>query len=158
MKEYKENDIPLEIDGLEVIQDIFLAKEMLTNGETIVRYEFGDSMQPFLTSGQFCKLVPLNENDTIEIGDCVFAEVENTLNTHMVWMKHRHEDGTFSYLITTSRGHIIGWTKKIIAKAYPIYHKVIPNHCAMNIHDWAYQSMTCSTYKFDGRTITPSLP
>lgn len=123
---YKSNDIPLEIDGLEVVQDIAMACECLSKNESIVRFEFGDSMMPFLKSGQFCKLTPFNEGDNIEVGDAVFAVVDGMPNTHMVWMK-KIDNGKTWYLITSSKGNIIGWTDTILAKAEGINHIVKEN-------------------------------
>lgn len=123
MKTYNEDRIPEEIDGINVIQDLTIAMDCLSHGETIARYEFGDSMSPILISGQFCKLIPIKEGDEIKQGDCVFAEVGLMVGTHMVWMISESNEKKY-YCIATTSGRIIGWTDKIIAKAVGIPHVV----------------------------------
>lgn len=122
-KTYNEDKLPDKIDGIDVVQDIFVAMDCLTKGQTIVRYEFGDSMTPILTSGQFCKLIPISEVDEIKQGDCVFAVVNGSIGTHMVWMVSENEAGKF-YCIATTQGTVIGWTDEILAKSIGIPHYV----------------------------------
>ena len=123
---YKYDKIPTEIDGIEVVQEAFIAFEMLQDGQEVVRFEYGDSMLPFLESGQFCKLVPLKEGEEIEIGDIVFSIVHGTPNTHMVWAKKEFKGKTW-YLIGSSECRMIGWTNFVVAKAYGINHYVEAN-------------------------------
>ena len=120
---YDEDKIPEEINGVSVIQDIIIAMDCLSKGQTITRYEFGDSMTPILTSGQFCNLVPIKEGEEIKQGDCVFAVVNNSVGTHMVWMISE-SNGKKYYCIATTSGTVIGWTDNILAKAYGIPHFV----------------------------------
>ena len=133
MTTYDETNIPLEIDGIDVIENELFAVDALRKGQTIARYEFGYSMQPFLESGQFCKLEPIQSNDTINIGDIVFSAVNEQLNTHMVWFKKLDEnDNKYWYLIGTSTGKMIGWTKEILAKAYGMNHKIKENKITLS--------------------------
>lgn len=137
MQKYNKQNIPLEIDGIPVVQDTTEACLALMEGKQVARYEFGDSMKPLLSSGQFCKLIPLASNEEANIGDIVFALVSGTPSTHMVWMKSREEDGTCNYLISTSRGGFLGWTKNIIAKAYGIPHIVENDPVDYNLIDYS---------------------
>lgn len=123
MTTYEENKIPDVIDGIEVIQDISIAMDMLVAGNTIARYEFGDSMMPILSSGQFCKIVPLKEGDEVKQGDAVFAYVNGYLGTHLVWMISE-TNGKKYYCIATTQGSILGWTDSIYGIAYGIPHVV----------------------------------
>lgn len=123
MIEYKENNIPESIDGIEVIQEEFMACECLSNGREVVRYEFGDSMFPILKSGQFCKLTPLKKGEEVNVGDCVFSLINGTPNTHMVWQKIKTYEGIW-YCIATTQGSVMGWTQEILAKAKGIPHIV----------------------------------
>ena len=124
MTVYEENNIPIEVDGLEVIQEMHMvAEQLIDKREPCARYEFGNSMMPFLESGQFCKLIPLQKDDVINIGDIVVSFINGSINTHMVWMK-KELNGTMYCLIADSLGHPIGWTKDIIGKAEGIPHKI----------------------------------
>lgn len=124
MQTYSQDNLPLEIDGIDVIQNELMAVNCLKRGQAITRFEFGDSMEPFLKSGQFCKLIPLSDNDVVEVGDIVFSMVNGMANTHMVGMKKQVNDEMY-YLIVTSDWHIIGWTNTILAKGYGIDHLVV---------------------------------
>ena len=44
---------PKEIDNIKVIQDGQKIKEALLNGETVMHWEYGDSMYPILMSGEY---------------------------------------------------------------------------------------------------------
>lgn len=127
MNIHSEDNIPLEIEGIDVVQNEPIAIDCLEKKETIARFEFGDSMLPFLKSGQFCKLVPLAEDETVEVGDIVTSVINNSLNTHMVGMK-KEINGETWYLIVTSNWQLIGWTDKILAKAYGMDHIVDNKH------------------------------
>ena len=124
MKIYNETNIPEQIDGMDVIQETTIAYDSVRSGQTIARYEFGDSMFPILKSGQFCKIVPLTEKDEIKQGDCVFSNIDGCINTHMVWLISENEKGEKMYCIASTSGHIMGWTKDIAGKCYGIEHMV----------------------------------
>jgi hypothetical protein len=100
-----------------VIQEIEDVIQALQKDEVVCRYEFGDSMQPILQSGEYCKLTPLKSNQEASIGDAVFCCVHGCWMTHMVWnVSHSSANGTF-YLIGSSSGDMYGWTNKVLAIA-----------------------------------------
>ena len=153
---YDEDNIPEEIEGINVIQDLTIAMDCLNNGETIAKYEFGGSMSPILASGQFCKLIPFKEGMDIKQGDCVFVDVNMMVGTHMVWMISE-SDGKKYYCIATTKGNIIGWTDKIIAKAVGIPYIVKDNplkHSKISLAD--LESSMTSTF-LSGRTFSEQL-
>lgn len=108
---------PSTINGVIVENNALKALEMIKNGQSVARFEFGNSMHPILTSGEYCILCPLNGREA-NIGDAVFCEVNGYLMTHMVLMKSRNasEDRPY-YLIGSTDGQLYGWTKKVYALA-----------------------------------------
>lgn len=106
---------PEKLDGLRVIQDIDEVVKTLQNGETIARFEWGDSMQPVLTNGMYGRLTPIHE--VPQVGDAVFCKVNGYWMTHMVWIVNRH---TGYCLIGSTSGQLYGWTNEILAIATPM--------------------------------------
>lgn len=147
MREIIIDDLPETLDGLDVIQEEEIAKECLMNGQTIARFEFGDSMSPFLVSGQFAKLVPLSKNDTIKECDCVTSVINGVLNTHMVWKIKEQEDGSRLYCIASSSGHVMGWTDTILAKAIPMNYTVVKG---------GHRTIKTSRFRVDSLTPSPT--
>lgn len=94
----------------------------LLKGNVVARYEFGDSMEPLLYSGEYCVLVP-KQQTTIEVGDAVFCEVDGYYMTHMVMMISNVQGepmyliGSPNYNRISNTFPIYGWTKNVYAKA-----------------------------------------
>ena len=115
---YVKSPSTITVDGIEypVVNDIREAVEMLKNGITIARFEFGDSMSPVLVSGEYCIVEPIKEvegTNNIAIGDAVLCKVGDHLMTHMVLMiSDSAYDGT-KYLIGNTWMQYYGWTDTI---------------------------------------------
>lgn len=108
---------PTEINGVRVVNNAGDAFEALMNGETVARFEYGDSMMPILRSGEYCILHPVTDTNQVNIGDAVFCKVEGYLMTHMVINKTTsHVDKPY-FLIGDTNMNIYGWTSDIYAIA-----------------------------------------
>lgn len=109
---------PEKLDGLRVINDINEAVNVLQNGETICRFEYGSSMHPIAVSGQYCRLEPLH-GEIPNIGDMVLNCLGDDYiwNTHMVWNVNK---ATGYILIGDSHHNLFGWTNKYVALAIPM--------------------------------------
>lgn len=104
---------PSYIDGIRVVNDIEEAVECLKKGETIARFEWGESMMPLLNNGEYCTIEPVDDINDIEIGDAVLCEVNGVLMTHMVIIKSNANCNSPYFLIGSSYLHFYGWTNKI---------------------------------------------
>lgn len=108
-----------KIRTYKVVNDIKEAITYLANGETIARFEFGDSMAPILKNGEYCIITPIttdNIND-IKVGDAVLCEVNGYLMTHMVIaISDASANGRY-FLIGNSNMELYGWTQNIFGKA-----------------------------------------
>lgn len=104
---------PTTIKGHKVVNDIKEAVECLRRGETIARFEFGDSMSPILESGEYCVVEPVFDLNTVNVGDAVLCEVNGYLMTHMVILKSNSNANTPYFLIGNTAFEIYGWTCKI---------------------------------------------
>lgn len=107
---------PTEIDGVRVENDIFQALNAVLDGEEVMRYERGSSMEPILHDGEYALLKPIESIDEVNVGDAVFCKVHNYLMTHMVVLKSYRHDKPY-FLIGSSSYDLYGWTDKIYAKA-----------------------------------------
>lgn len=105
---------PKEVEGYRVVQDSEEVLDALKNGETIARFEYGDSMKPMLVSGEYCILEPITKQP--QVGDAVFCRVNGYLMTHMVWVVSNIADKPY-YLIGGSNGSLYGWTNEVYAIA-----------------------------------------
>ena len=109
---------PEEINGIKVVNSAPDAFEALMNGEEVMRYERGTSMEPILKDGEYAHLKPINSLDEVNIGDAVFCKVHGYLMTHMVLMKSSTGADHPYFLIGSSRYEFYGWTDQIYAIAY----------------------------------------
>ena len=80
----------------------YIAK--LTAGETVSFRPRGNSMVGKIESGQLCTVVPLADNEEIDIGDIVLCKVNGREYLHLV--KARQAD---RFQIGNNRGRINGW-------------------------------------------------
>lgn len=116
-----------ELDGIRVVQDEEEAAKALANGETVCRFEYGDSMHPILRHGEYAKLTPVTDKSQVKRGDAVFCRMppfkgegmsEGYLMTHMVWeISDCGHDGELWFKIGSTSTSIYGWTKDILAIA-----------------------------------------
>ena len=113
---------PEEINGIPVVQDPREVVERLAAGETIARFEYGDSMYPVLVSGEYAKLTPVTSLDEVKVGDAVCCNVMNNFMTHRVISEHTTPEGK-CFQIGDTWGHIYGWTDIVYAIATNIGDK-----------------------------------
>lgn len=106
---------PSTLDGLKVVNSIEETIKTLESGETVARFEYGESMMPIFQSGQYARLTKLK--GTPQVGDAVFCCVNGYWMTHMVWVINRHSGYA---LIGSTSGEMYGWTNQILATATPM--------------------------------------
>ena len=117
--------IPNVIEGLPVVQDIEKAIDCLVNQKIpIARFEFGNSMMPILSSGQFCKISPVDHHTEINVGDALFCDVNGYVGTHMVLLKSQIDPDNTWYMIGMTDMQPIGWTKTVYGVANAINYAV----------------------------------
>lgn len=109
---------PSEINDVKVVNDAYDALTAVLNGEEVMRFERGTSMEPILKDGEYAHLKPLQSLDEVSIGDAVFCKVHGYLMTHMVLMKSSSGSNQPYFLIGSSHYDFYGWTNQIYAKAY----------------------------------------
>lgn len=111
---------PKEIDGIRVVQDERDVFEALKNGETVCRFEWGDSMDPILKNGEYAVLTPIKSPREVKRGDAVFCRMHgNYFMTHMVWeISDCCHDGKIWFKIGSTGTSIYGWTNEVLAIAH----------------------------------------
>ena len=77
---------PKHINGITVVNDIVEAVNELKKGNTIARFEYGDSMMPILKNGEYGIATPIQSLEDVSVGDAVVCEVNGHLMTHMVML------------------------------------------------------------------------
>ena len=105
------------INNIKVVNDSNEALEYLKRGETVARYESGDSMRPILNNNEYAILEPVKNLNDVKVGDAVFCLVNGVLMTHMVWLISESSYFCKQFLIGSSSGYLYGWTTWIYAKA-----------------------------------------
>lgn len=100
------------INGIAVVNDIDDAIECLQSGETVARFECGNSMFPIFKSGEYAILTPIKDINDVNVGDAVLCQLGDHILTHLVWLK---SNGFF--LIGGADGALNGWTNQIFAVA-----------------------------------------
>ncbi len=116
------------IDGIRVIQDDDEIKKALLNGETVLHWEYGDSMSPLIKNTEYCKITPCKPQD-VKRGDAVFCVLEDENGNaypmvHQVWeISDAHHSGNLYFKIGSTMHSIFGWTDKVygIAKGTNIF-------------------------------------
>ena len=68
-------NFPQEINGIRVVQSDEEVVKALKNGETVCRYEWGDSMTPVLKNGEYANLTPIKDINEVQRGDAVFCRM-----------------------------------------------------------------------------------
>ena len=120
MNEGKKLFEPTVIKGIKVVQDINEAKKAVLNGETVTRYEFGDSLEPFVHSGEYLILKPIDDETALKIGDIVLCKCCGYLMTHMIVDILSYENNgknITNYLIGNGKNtSIFGFSNEIYAK------------------------------------------
>lgn len=66
----------------------------------------GNSMQPLIESGDTVTVVP---TDSAKVGDIALARVKGRWYLHLVKAINKEK-----YQISNNKGHVNGWTKKIV--------------------------------------------
>lgn len=83
----------------------YIAK--LQGGETVQFRPRGNSMTPKIESGQLCTVVPLCEDDSIDVGDIVLCKVNGNQYLHLVKAVQGER-----LQIGNNHGRINGWTSR----------------------------------------------
>jgi len=117
---------PEEINGIRVVQDEKEILSALQNGETIMHYEFGNSLFPILKSGEYCRIRPIGEitvgiDKELIIGKPVFCHFVYPIKEGGYgdfYMVHRcteiiERDGELYFRIEGTDGTNFGWTKDV---------------------------------------------
>lgn len=89
--------------------------EKLSEGETIISKEPGNSMLPLIKSRQPVKIKPITWQET-EVGDIVYCKVKGNYYTHLVVAK----DVKKGCQIANNSGYVNGWTKNVYGKVVEI--------------------------------------
>jgi len=112
-------NFPKEINGVRVVQSTEEVVEALAKGETVCRYEWGDSMTPVLKNGEYANLTPIKDINEVQRGDAVFCKMpEGYYMTHMVWEISRcGHNGRPWFKIGSTGTSIYGWTQDVLAIA-----------------------------------------
>ncbi len=128
---------PEKIEGINVVNNADEAVNHLKNGETVARFEYGDSMQPILKDGEYCILTPLKSLDEIKVGDAVFCKVNGFLMTHMVLAISNSNFEKPYFLISSTDLNVFGWTSDVyaIAKGTNICEKPLKYDSFLEIND-----------------------
>lgn len=124
---------PREIDGMRVVQDSWEIAEALKNGETVLHWEAGTSMQPLINHMEYCKIIPCVPID-VKRGDAVFCILDDAMGheypmVHQVWeISDASHTNELWFKIGSTMSTIFGWTKKVygIAKGTNIYQEITP--------------------------------
>lgn len=115
---------PKEIDGYRVVQDEKEIYEALSNGETIMHWESGNSMYPILMHMEYCKIHPAKKQE-IKIGDAVFCKFlyrNEERKISDIYMVHRCTDivvrgDEYYFKIESTDNTLFGWTKDVYGVA-----------------------------------------
>ena len=118
-------DRPEYIDDVRVVNDYEEILKAMENGETIMHFEWGDSLYPILQNGEYCKITPLNDKVKVNVGDPVFCHFVYPLTdggTGDFYMVHRCTDmykrGDVTYYkIESTDNQFYGWTKDVYGVA-----------------------------------------
>jgi len=102
------------IDGVRVVQDYDDIYRAMQNGETVLHWEYGNSLAPLINNGEFCKIKPCVPAE-VKRGDVVFCvlggqypmvhqvtEISNASYTGELWFK-----------IGDTHDTTYGWTKEV---------------------------------------------
>lgn len=122
---------PEEIGSIRVIQNYEEIYNALSNGESVMHWEFGDSMFPILLSGEYCLISPIDDQSQVNEGDAVFCRMgKEHFMVHRVIEKFTREFGgspiTF-YKIGTTSGYVYGWTHEVFGIAQPTGYIKVPD-------------------------------
>jgi hypothetical protein len=112
-KEMRFVNRPDTLDGLRVVDDGEDILQALQNGETVMHWEFGNSMFPYLKSGEYCKIRPIASIDEVNIGDAVFCTFRGAYHmVHQCTNKYERDGHVYCQISTTS-GTVYGWTDEV---------------------------------------------
>lgn len=109
---------PETLDGFRVVQDNDEIREAMLNGETVMHWEYGESMSPMLPNKGYCRIEPITDINTIKVGDAVFCKVNGYLMVHMVWIASNMDQEKTHFLIGSTNGSLYGWTTEVYGIAY----------------------------------------
>lgn len=111
-KEIRFVDQPERLDGFRVVSDGEEIRQALIAGESVMHWEYGNSMFPILKSGEYCLIRPAAPSD-VNIGDPVFCTFKGKYHmVHRCTDKYERDGVTFCQISTTD-GRVYGWTNEI---------------------------------------------
>lgn len=102
--------------GKEKIRKPRTKQERLSEGESFVTSEKGNSMTPLIMSGQKHVLDPIKDINDLSVGDIVYCKVHGRYYTHLV----KAIDKMKGVLIGNNHGRLNGWTKNVYGKVVKI--------------------------------------
>lgn len=111
---------PKELNGYRVVQEGEDIMKALTNGETVMHWEAGDSMFPLIMHMEYCKIRPVKKEE-VNIGDPVFCGMkyrDENGEIHDYYMVHRCteiivRDEQRYFKIESTGDQFFGWTKDV---------------------------------------------
>ena len=124
-------NFPQEINGIRVVQSDEEVVKALKNGETVCRYEWGDSMTPVLKNGEYANLTPIKDINEVQRGDAVFCVLHDDMGgswpmVHQVWeISDASHTGKLWFKIGSTGTSVFGWTNEVygIAKGTDIFQE-----------------------------------
>lgn len=129
------------VNNPEKINDIRVAKnydevmEAMRNHESVMYYEFGDSLYPLVRSGEYVHITPCVPID-VKRGDVVFCILEDRAGNecpmvHQVWeISNASHTGELWFKIGSTMSTIFGWTTRVygIARGTDVFQENILNY------------------------------
>lgn len=117
---------PLSVNGIKVVGSYDEAIVNVVEKKTpVARFEFGDSLHPFLVSGEYTIIRPKRDNDIIDVGTIVFCRVLDYDMIHMVVGIKDNKDGK-RYVIGDTHGYVFGDADEIYGICEPTSVAVLP--------------------------------
>jgi hypothetical protein len=117
-------DNPKELEGLRVVQDGEEIYNAIINGESVMHWEAGNSMFPFLMHLEYCKISPIKKEDVVAGMPvfCHFYYRNEEGNVADLYMVHRctevvKRDGEYYFRIDGTDNTHFGWTSDVYGVA-----------------------------------------
>lgn len=114
---------PSEIDGLRVVQESEDIANALSNGETVMHWELGNSMAPLINNAEYCKITPVKNIDDVKRGDAVFCRINEGVYDgyymvhQVIEISDAGHDGKKWFKIGSTGNSVFGWTYEVLGIA-----------------------------------------
>ena len=88
-----------------------LIKEQLLRGLTVQYKPGGNSMHPYIHTGDTCIFEPVDERTPLGVGDIVFCQAQprDYFFAHWITKTYKPAGSARKYIITNNRRHVNGW-------------------------------------------------